>query len=97
MTKKKKTNLKDKPIGKKTEEKKHLINPKYANTFWTIVVLVILTIFFIVNNTKSVQERGPYPPNYGSSKDSIQKTMIDSRINFTEPGKDLNEIKKEKK
>lgn len=97
MAQKKKTNLKDKPIGKKPEEKKHLINPKYKNTFWTIVVLIILTIFFVVNNTKSVQERGPYPPNYSAPKDTIQKEMIDSRINFADPAKNSNEINKEKK
>ena len=37
---------------------------KHKNTFWTVVVLVILAIFFIMNNTKKTPERGPYPPNY---------------------------------
>lgn len=85
---------KDRPIGKKPEAKKHFINPRYKNTFWTIVIVVVLTVFFIVNNTKSVQERGPYPPNYASPKGSIQKAIIDSRIGFIIPNKDLNETKK---
>lgn len=37
---------------------------KHKNTFWTIVILIILAIFFIINNTRKVPERGPYPPNY---------------------------------
>ncbi len=37
---------------------------KHKNTFWTIVVLVILGIFFIINNTRKVPEQGQYPPNY---------------------------------
>ncbi len=94
MAQKKKTNMKDKPIGKKPEEKKHLINPQYKNTFWTIVIVIILTIFFIVNNTRSVQERGTYPPNYVSPKDSIQKAIVDSRIGFVIPVKDSNEENK---
>jgi hypothetical protein len=82
---------KDKPIGKKPIEKKHLINPRYKNTFWTIVIVVILTIFFIVNNTRSVQERGPYPPNYVSPKGTIQKAIVDSRISLIIPGKEVND------
>jgi len=88
MAQKKKTNLKDKPIGKKPEEKKHLINPRYKNTLWTIVIVIILTIFFIVNNTKSVQERGIYPPNYNSLKDSIPKSFVDPRISLITTSKD---------
>lgn len=94
MAQKKKTNLKDKPIGKKPEEKKHLINPRYKNTLWTIVIVIILTIFFIVNNTRSVQERGIYPPNHISPKDSIPKAIVDSRIGFVIPVKDANEENK---
>jgi hypothetical protein len=90
-----KVKSKDKPIGKKPVEKKHLIDPRYKNTFWTIVTIVALTIFFIVNNTKSVQEQGSYPPNYTLPKGTIQKAIIDSRIGFVIPSNDSNEIKKE--
>jgi hypothetical protein len=69
------------PNSKKPVEKKYLINPRYKNTFWTIVFVVVLTIFFIVNNTKSVQESGAYPPNYNSAKGSIPKAIIDNRLN----------------
>ena len=94
MAQQKKVNPKDKPIGKKQIEKKHIINPRYKNTFWTIITVIILTIFFVVNNTRSVQERGSYPPNYTSSKGSIQKAIVDSRIGFIIPSEDLNETNK---
>ena len=88
MAQQKKVSPKDKPIGKKPVEKKHIINPRYKNTFWTIVIVVVLTIFFIVNNTKSVQEGGPYPPNYNSPKGVTSKPIIDSRIGFIIEAKD---------
>lgn len=94
MAQQKKVNQKDKPIGKKPQEKKYLINPKYKNTFWTAVIVIVLTIFFIVNNTRSVQERGLYPPNYNLAKGTIQQAIIDSRIGFIIPNKDLNEKNK---
>jgi hypothetical protein len=94
MAQQKRTISKDKPIGKKQIEKKHIINPRYKNTFWTIITVIVLAIFFIVNNTRSVQERGPYPPNYNSSKGSIQKAIVDSRIGFIIPNNDVNETNK---
>ena len=65
-----KNNKRNKPrqIGKTKIEKKPLINPKYKNTFWTVVILIILAIFFIVNNTRPVPEEGPYPPGYHPTK-----------------------------
>ena len=47
---------------------------KHKNTFWTIVVLIILAIFFIINNTRKVPEHGAYPPNYlnGNSSGELQ-------------------------
>jgi len=85
---------KNRPIGKKPVEKKHLIDPRYQNTLWTVVIVIILTIFFIVNNTKSVQERGPYPPNYTSPNRTIQHVIIDLRISFIIPSKDVNDTTK---
>ncbi len=67
MAKKKQKN-KQRQIGKKKVEKKPLIDPKYKNTFWTVLILVILLIFFIVNNTRDVPEQGPYPPGYKPAK-----------------------------
>lgn len=55
---------KERKIGKQPQQKKHLIDPQYKNAFWTIVIIVVLTIFFIVNNTRDEPEEGPYPPNY---------------------------------
>jgi len=72
MAKKKQKN-KQRQIGKKTVEKKPLINPKYKNTFWTVLILIILLIFFIVNNTRDVPEQGPYPPGYNPAKIEVNK------------------------
>ena len=58
----------ERQIGKKKIEKKPLIDPRYKNTVWTAVILIILLIFFIVNNTKDVPDGGPYPPNYKPGK-----------------------------
>ena len=52
------------PIGKQKVENKNEFYTKHKNTIWTIVVLIILTLFFIVNNTRKIPEHGPYPPNY---------------------------------
>lgn len=62
---KKSTVQKERKIGKQQQPaKKHLIDPKHKNTFWTIVIIIVLTIFFIINNTRDEPEEGPYPPNY---------------------------------
>jgi hypothetical protein len=56
------------PIGKqaiKPEAKQGTdFYTKHKSSIWTIIVLVVLTIFFIINNTREVPEEGPYPPNY---------------------------------
>lgn len=65
-----KNNQKKKPrqIGQTRVEKKPLIDPKYKNTFWTIFILVVLAIFFIINNTRNEPEEGQYPPGYHPTK-----------------------------
>jgi hypothetical protein len=85
MGKQNKKNIKNKSASKNIVEKKHLIDPRYKNTFWTVVILIVLIIFFIVNNTKSVPDRGPYPPNYIKRDSLVQNQTIDSRINFDIP------------
>jgi len=49
-------------------EKKPLINPRYKNLVTTISIIAIIAIFFIVNNSKSEPEQGPYPPNYNKNE-----------------------------
>lgn len=67
--------VKDRQIGKKsnTVEKKHLIDPRYKNPVYTAIMLIVLLIFFIVNNTRKTPEHGPYP--YGYSADSAKKVL----------------------
>lgn len=88
MAQQKRVNSKDNSAGKKSEQKKHLIDPKYKNTFWTAVTVIVLLIFFIINNTKSEPEKGSYPPNYSSPKNSIPKSIVDSRISLITSSKD---------
>ncbi|MFO7448040.1 MAG: hypothetical protein R6W90_16885 [Ignavibacteriaceae bacterium] len=60
----KRSNPKERQIGKKQPEKKHLIDPRYKNTVWTTAIIVVLIIFFIINNTREVPEIGPFPPGF---------------------------------
>jgi len=77
MAKKSKTNQPkiNYPIGKQASkqqvEKESDFYHKHKSTIWTVIVLVVLTFFFIVNNTRKVPEQGSYPPNYlkGNSAD----------------------------
>lgn len=55
---------KERKIGKQARPEKNKIDPKQKNTIWTIVIIIVLTIFFIINNTRDEPEEGPYPPNY---------------------------------
>jgi hypothetical protein len=71
---------KERQIGKKTIERKTLINPRYKNTFWTAVIVLVLLIFFIINNTSSVPDQGPYPPSYNPSTAVKPDIAIDKKL-----------------
>ena len=53
-----------KPAVKKESERKSDFYHKHKSTVWTIIILIILAIFFIKNNSRETAEQGPYPPNY---------------------------------
>ncbi len=66
----------ERQIGKTQKaEKKPLIDPRYKNTVWTIVIIIILTIFFIVNNTRQVPEEGPTPPGVSNTKAQVDTSV----------------------
>jgi putative exporter of polyketide antibiotics len=44
------------------------MDPKLKSTIWTVLTIIVLLIFFIVNNTRTEPEEGPYPPNYTPTK-----------------------------
>lgn len=74
---KKNQKLKERQIGKtKLPEKKPLIDPKYKNTFWTTVVITVLIIFSIINNTRYVPDSGPYPPRYKAGEEPAPDSTI---------------------
>jgi len=58
----------ERKIGKQVIEKKPRIDPKLKNTIWTVITIIVLLVFFIINNTKTEPEEGPYPPNYTPSQ-----------------------------
>ena len=68
MAKKNNNINRERKIGKQVVTKKPLIDPKLKNTILTIITLIILLVFFIINNTRTEPEEGPYPPNYTSGK-----------------------------
>ena len=76
----KKNKPRERQIGKKQPQKKLLIDPKYKNAFWTAVILIVLIIFFIINNTRSVPDRGPYPPNYDPAKHENPNTSLNPEL-----------------
>jgi hypothetical protein len=76
----KRTQPRERKIGKKQQDKKSLIDPKYKNTVWTVIVIAILLIFFIVNNTRSVPDNGPYPPGYNPSAQSKPDAAINPNL-----------------
>ena len=78
----KKNIVKERQIGKKVPVKKHLIDPRYKNTFWSVVIFVILVIFFIINNTVSVPDQGPYPPAYNSSTQESPASKVSNELDF---------------
>jgi len=64
MAKKNNNTNRERKIGKQVITKKPLIDHKLKNTIWTILTIIVLLIFFIINNTRTEPEEGPYPPNY---------------------------------
>jgi hypothetical protein len=78
----KKNNIKERQIGKRTTVRKPLIDPRYKNTAWSIAIVVILVIFFIVNNTVSVPEQGPYPPAYNSATQDPPSKKVSTELEF---------------
>ncbi len=86
----KKSKPRERQIGKKKPVKKPLINPRYKNTFWTIIVFLILLIFFIINNTRPVPEHGPFPPSYNPATAPKPDTAVDKRLQMNTKVKDNN-------
>ncbi len=73
MSKKNNNIKRERKIGKHAIEKKSGLDPKLKSTIWTVITLLILLVFFIVNNTRTEPEAGPYPPNYNPIKVNSQK------------------------
>ena len=83
MAQKKNSNIKERQIGKNFPVKKPLIDPRYKNIVWTVFFLIILLVFFIMNNTVQVAEKGPYTPTFNSSshEEPVKKVSNELDIN----------------
>jgi len=73
MAKKNKIINRERKIGKQVIEKKPGMDPKLKSTIWTVITIIVLVVFFIVNNTRTEPEEGPYPPNYIPAQSNSNK------------------------
>lgn len=75
--------------AEETNEKKPLIDPKYKNWVYTGIFIVVVLVFFIMNNINGGPEQGPYPPNYTPRDASSTQVAAD----FTLPTTDGKQVK----
>jgi cytochrome c biogenesis protein CcmG/thiol:disulfide interchange protein DsbE len=76
---------KERKIGTKQPVNKPLIDPKYKNLIFTGVLIVVIAIFFIVNNSRNEPSQGPYPPNYkGGGTTSELTTTSGQKIKLSD-------------
>lgn len=69
MAKKNKSSNKEKKIGSTVIEHKSFWSyKKNRSRVYTLIFLLIMLYFFIVNNTKDEPKEGPYPPGYNPSQ-----------------------------
>jgi len=73
MAKKNDNTIRERKIGKQVIEKKPGMDPKLKSTIWTVITVIVLIVFFIVNNTRTEPEEGPYPPNYVPAQSESSK------------------------
>ena len=78
----KKNIVKERQIGKNPTVNKPFIDPRYKNTVWTVFFLVILLVFFIMNNTVQVAEKGPYPPTFNSSNHEEPSKKVSNELDI---------------
>jgi len=61
---------------KEKNQSKPFINPRYKNLIYTTLFFAVVLVFFVVNNSHSESEQGPYPPNYiaaGKNETAVKK------------------------
>jgi hypothetical protein len=65
MAKKSKSVAKEKKIGTTIVSKRSFWSyKKNRSRVYTLIILLVMLYFFIVNNTKYEPKEGPYPPGY---------------------------------
>lgn len=63
-----------KKVQTQKKERKPLIDPKYKSFVNLVIFLALALIFFIINNTRTEPESGPYPPDY--NKESVESRLV---------------------
>lgn len=84
-----KSKPRERKIGTKTAEKKPLIDPRYKNLIYTVLGIVIIAVFFIINNSQSEPAQGPYPPYYDASAKVKQPRTAPEFVLTSTDGKKL--------
>ncbi len=72
-------NLRSKETNRRASSsstKKPLIDPRYKNFVYTTLFIVIILVLFIVNNSQSEPEQGPYPPNYNPQTMAVENALM---------------------
>ncbi|MBU2491725.1 MAG: TlpA family protein disulfide reductase [Bacteroidetes bacterium] len=81
-------------IDQKKNKSKPLINPKHKNLIYTLGFLGIFLIFFVINNSGSEPEQGPYPPGYDKASSAEKGVAPSFELSTTDGAKiNLNDYK----
>lgn len=81
----------ERKIGTQQTAKKPLIDPRYKSMIYTGAFLAVLLVLFIMNNTQSEPDQGPYPPNYEMTVQNMSGTKTAPDFNL--PTTDKKQLK----
>lgn len=71
----------------KNNKSKPFINPKHKNLIYTLGFLGVFLIFFVINNSGTEPEQGPYPPGYQKTNSTESSVAPAFELSTTDGGK----------
>lgn len=71
----------------KNNKSKPFINPKHKNLIYTLAFVGVFLIFFVINNSGSEPEQGPYPPGYQKTNAAESSVAPEFELSTTDGGK----------
>lgn len=71
----------------KNNKSKPFINPKHKNLIYTLGFLGVFLVFFVINNSGSEPEQGPYPPGYQKTNTAESSVAPVFELTTTDGGK----------